>query len=683
MKRSRLFKTLLLAALVAAVPAVQAQSPTLHVVGAASTSSFLSAAIAADQLALNEIATNGTGSTQQTFHWTAKSSANIIDNRSSLILPALGNVFVVWIASNADPTGNTGVTDIWTAVSVDATVAVRSFSAQQSSGSGAQVQLIPAAAGNLVSPTSLWPDGLPDVSLLTATNVSSAIGTSASGAGDAYINVALADIRPEDALYATSRAIAKLNTTTWSGLGYIGPNADIGAPIYTALGTGTQAQPVLFALSGGIDPITKLAVPAYTSIPVGAAPLIFVLNNGGTFSSSTSNLVTGVGTKGPFPLAHLFDGTTAADTHNAAFGGPGDGLGTPLALFLREPISAAANVAEFTLFRTTNNTKDSQETGVVNPYDSPYNPLDLATPTHGIRLRALSTSEVVGKSGTGGYGLLGTSSSLGYILFSFANASKLDSTSFNYLTLDGVDPLSIPNTNNQQLPNPTSFTSGVPSEANVWGAGNGSFPNLRNGTYKAWTLLRYLVPNSLIGADPYGPDVLAQTAQDSVNTTSTDFVPFATSDGSDGLDVYRSHFKQSGVAGNNGNVTAANSFDGGNTLGGGAEAGGDVGGAIQGPFGVTVPTTNGAVTTSSTLTKGKGYKVTWKSGAPFTAGASWEGATIAIAGNSYTIANVALTTTVLYVTTTPGNNKTAVAYSAPFTYNEPLATAPGVLNEKQ
>jgi hypothetical protein len=683
MKRSSLFKSLVLSALAVGASIVQAQSPTLHVVGAASTSSFLSAAIAADQLALNEIANNNTGSTQQTFHWTAKNSANIVDNRSSLILPAVGNVFVVWIASNTDPTGNTGVTDIWTAESVDATVAVRSFSAQQATGSGAQLQLIPAVAGNLVSPTSLWPDNTADVSLVPATNVSSAIGTSSNGTGDAYINVALADIRPEDALYATTRALAKLNTTTYAGLGYIGANKNVGEPIYTAQGTGTQATPVLFALSGGEDPITHITVPDYTSISVGAAPLIFVLNNGGTYSSSTSNLVTGVGTTGPFPLAHLFDGTTAADTHNAAFGGPGDGLGTPLTLFLREPISAAGSVAEFTLFRTTGNTKDSQEVGVINPYDAPYNPLNLATPTHGVRERALSTSEVVGKSGAGGYGLLGISNSLGYILFSFSNAAKLDTTSFNYLTLDGVDPLSIPGTVNQELPNSALFAGGIPNQANVWGAGNPSFPTLRNGTYKSWTTLRYLVPNSLIGADPYGPDVLAQTAQDTVDTGSTDFVPFYTSSGSDGLDVYRSHFKQSGKVGNNGSVTAANSFDGGNTLGGGEESGGDVGGAIEGPFGVTLPSTTGTAITSGTNTAHKGYKVTWKTGVKFTAGTSWEGATITIAGNPYTIANVSLTATVLYVTTDPGANTVAVSYSAPFAYTEPLATAPGILNKKQ
>jgi hypothetical protein len=664
----RMFKPAMLLAILLA-GALSAAAQTLHVVGAAASSQFLTAAIGADQLALTEIANNGTQGTQATFHWTAKNAANILDNRAGgLILPELGNVFVVWIADASDPTGNTNVTDIWTAESVDSSVAVRAFSAQQTTGSGAQLELMPQAANNLVSPVSLWPDGNADVTLVGVSNVYNAIGTSSSGSGDAHINVALTDLRPEDALFATTRALTKLNTKTWAGLGYTTPNPDIGAPIYTAQGTGTQATPVKFGLSGQADPITKIVVPAYTTIPIGAAPVIFVLNNGGTFSSSTANLITGVGTKGPFPLAHLFDGTTTADTHNAAFGGPGDGAGTPLTLFLREPLSGTANVAEFTLFRTTGNTSDSQEVGVINPYDTPYNPLNLSTPVHGVRQRALSTSEVVSA-------LQGTSYSLGYIFFSFANASKLAKSNFNYLTLDGVDPLAIPGTVNQELPNGT-----VTAAASVWPSGP-SFPNLRNGTYKSWSFLRYLVPSSLVGADPYGPDVLAQSAQDLVDTTVSDFVPFYTSGGSDGLDVYRSHFTQSGIAGNNGAATAAT--PNGNTLGGDTEAGGDVGGAIQGPFGVTGPTTNGTVTTSGTLTKNKGYKVTWKGGIQFTAGTSWEGGSITINGTDYTIANVALTTTTLYVTADPGTNKTAVSYSAAFPYSYPLAAAPGVLNEKQ
>ena len=680
MKNKLRLGTLLLTAITAVVPA---NAQTVHVAGASATSQFLTAALAADQLAVNEIAANVANGTwgagqQATYHWTAKNSAYIIDNRDSLgrIVPEVGNVFVVWIASASDPTGNTNVTDIWTAESVDATVAVRAFSAQEKTGSGAQLQLVPAASGSLISPTSLWADGNPDVSLLTAPNVAAAVGTSSNGTGDVHINVALTDLRPEDALFATNRALAKLNTTTWAGLGYVGPTKYIGAPILTAQGTGTAATPVSFALSGKADPISKIDVPAYTTIAVGAGPMIFVLNNGGVFSSSTTNLITGLGTKS-FPLAHLFDGTTTADTHNAAFGGPGDGAGTPLILFLREPLAEAMNVIEYNLFRFVGNTDDSQEVGVINPTRAPYNPLNLATPGHGSRQRALSTSEVVGSSKTPTYGLLGNANSLGYIAFSFANASKLSGTNFNYLTVDGVDPLSIPGTNNQELPNGT-----VTSQAAVW-QGGPSFPNLRNGTYKAWSVERYLIPNSLLGADPYGPDVLAQSEQNNVDNTVTDFVPFYTSGGTDGLSVYRSHFTQSGVAPNNGVATAANLQNNGNTLGGTTEAGGDVGGAIEGPFGITAPDTPGTVTTSSTDTKNKGYAVTWKTGIKFTAGTSWEGGSITINGSSYTIANVAVTATKLYVTTNPGANTTAVAYAADFPYTYPAVAAPGILNKKQ
>ena len=125
MKKNRLI-IFLLAAIVAVVPAANGQ--TIHVAGASGSSQFLTAALGADQLALTEIAANvakgiWTQGQKSTFHWTAKNSANIIDTRdpAGRILPEIGNVFVVWIADSSDSTGNTNVTDIWTAVSVDAT----------------------------------------------------------------------------------------------------------------------------------------------------------------------------------------------------------------------------------------------------------------------------------------------------------------------------------------------------------------------------------------------------------------------------------------------------------------------------------------------------------------------------------------------------------------------------------
>ena len=94
-------------------------------------------------------------------------------------------------------------------------------------------------------------------------------------------------------------------------------------------------------------------------------------------------------------------------------------------------------------------------------------------------------------------------------------------------------------------------------------------------------------PTDAVGeSDPYGPAHLAQSAQDLVNTSETDFVPFVTSSGDDGLDVYRSHFTQSGITcaattnpGCNGILSSTTA---GSTLGGGTEAGGDEGGIIIG-----------------------------------------------------------------------------------------------------
>src|SRR5208283_2255364 len=193
MKRNSLLKALLLTAAVAIISAAEAQ--TVHVAGASASSQFLTAALGADQLALTEIANNVANGTwtagqKSAFHWTHSNSANIIDTRDpqGRILPELGNVFVVWIADASDPTGNTNVTDIWTAESVDSTVATRAFSAQPASGSGAQLQVIPAAASNppLITPQTLWGDGNADVSLVPATNVSAAIGTSSTGTGDVH-----------------------------------------------------------------------------------------------------------------------------------------------------------------------------------------------------------------------------------------------------------------------------------------------------------------------------------------------------------------------------------------------------------------------------------------------------------------------------------------------------------------
>jgi hypothetical protein len=99
---------------------------------------------------------------------------------------------------------------------------------------------------------------------------------------------------------------------------------------------------------------------------------------------------------------------------------------------------------------------------------------------------------------------------------------------------------------------------------------------LRDGSYRSWSLLRIVTDST--GVNLTNAQALVQATQNDINSIVPDFVPFTTTNGSDGLDVYRSHYTQSGYLGNNGSLVVNPT---GNTLGGGLEAGGDVGGCIE------------------------------------------------------------------------------------------------------
>jgi hypothetical protein len=721
-----LLAALLVTAIVAVVP-VAAQN--VHFVGAGSSAQFLMTAIAANQAALD--ANSALYSNANTVkHWTKKSVGSLTDNRDTLnrITAEPGQVFLVWIED-----GSGVVKDVWTMVQVDSTVGVRCILAQEKISGlqvpGCQVQIGGGVqvSDNLVSPNSLWPDNTGDVTVTL--NALNAINTSVSGG--VHVNVGLTDIRPEDALAATTRSLTALNTTTYKGLGYVGPTANIGAPINTDQSTNTNATPIKFALQGKADPFTHFTVGTYTTIPIGAAPIIFMANNN-TGTAAITNLVSGI-TPGvhaasqTYPASQFFGGVNTCDTHDAAFGGNGDGLGTPLAVFLREPLSGTMNTTEFTTFRTFGNTNSTQETGIINPTRAPYNPLHLACPngassTVGYRSRGIGTGEVRDA-------VKNTANSISYMFFAWANSNKYTALSkYNYLTLDGVDPLfdtptsysvctggtnngvicadntyctgggtcTAGGSSNQTMPECTSATCSTA----LWPSGN-SYPHLRDGTYKAWSLYRWIVYTG--SSDAYGPEAVAQDAQNRVDSDVADFVPFvacplgdptcASSSPTDGLSVYRSHFTQSGITCAalgpcNGAATAGNGFNGGNSLGGFTEGGGDEGGLIEGPFGITTPAAHGYVTWAATITTGKGYKVTWKQGDHFAA--SWGKGpwTITINGIGHTVASCSTctpTTTTLYVN--DGNLGTLplvqLSYSAPFSTGHIAAVAPGIVAKKQ
>jgi ABC-type phosphate transport system substrate-binding protein len=686
------FAAVVVTAIVALAPAANAQ--TLHVVGVGSSAQFLGTMIGESQLAANNLG----GQCQ--YHWTLKNGLNAHDNRDSLnrILDETGSVGIVWLADCSDITGATNITHIWLDAQYDSTLGVRLFSAQQKSptaGPGATVYLngvtAGEASGNLVSPNNLWADNKADVAIPGA--LVTFLGTSSPGTY--HVNMGLTDIRPEDALAATTRAKSALNTTTYSGLGYVGPTSQIGAPIYSSFSS-ANFTPIGFALSGSNDPInTGVPVPTYTTYPVGAAPIVFAYNNGGTYNSALANLVSGVkgdgtgNTAGSYKLANLFDGTTSCDSNNPAFGA-GDGLATPITVLLREPLSGTMNTTEYTLFRTTGNTSDSQEKGVINPTRAPYNPLNLACTGNGSRRRGIGTGEITGNINS-------ISNSIGYFFFSFANSAKVAGSASNphyqYLTIDGADPIGLPTTN-QELP----YCSASLCPASQW-AGGISFPSLRNGTYKAWSLYRWTIYDS--NTDSLGPKALVASIQDNIDSTVADFVPFTTSNNSDGLEVYRSHFTQSAKTCSytgtlaaqtcNGNQTPTELLTNGDSLGGGPEAGGDEGGSIIGWDHSTVKTANQTTGLCAGMTKvsktaGRNFGLSATS-AVHTGGnpAALEGLTVNINGSNYVVSScIAPTATTLYI---PGS--LGVQSNLPFSvYIAPTACGTtgcdnGVIGKKQ
>jgi len=544
--------TLALAACVALAPGASAQS--LKVLTAGSSAQFGPFAVAAYALAKSGGAT--------AYHYTVKSGAcpgatcyaYLNDSRkvgANTIAPEPGNLWVVWSTNG-----------IWAYLSVDSIVGVRSFSAvpRATLALDAQAALPLSATTNY----TFWADGTNDTALTTA--VYDALASKP-------LTAANTDVRPEDALFATNRA---LNT-----LGY-GAVADprtghsgqflIGNPIKSFFGTGV-AHPVSFAIAGGADPFSGEAGPAEVTIPVGAAPIIFLAS---TVAGSTTAGATNITTAN---AGLLFSGVSNCEASLVA---GATGVISPV---LREPISGTMNTTEFTVFEPGDPSNGhSQETGVSATAN---NPLDKSCGS-GFRYRAIGTGDEVGD-------VTGHANTVGYAFFSYESTGggKTD----KYITLNGIDPIN------------SSYTNGaLPTCPVVSGsyscpiAGGKSFINLREGKYSAWSIYRVVTDST----GETNAKTLVAKAQSLVNNNIPDFVSFTpvcttspTGTNDPGLDVYREHFVPSTIESvpdsvtitpNDGSLgasvtcTVKRATLPALTLGGGTEEGGDVGGIVQGPF---------------------------------------------------------------------------------------------------
>jgi len=186
-----------------------------------------------------------------------------------------------------------------------------------------------------------------------------------------FFNSGHTDVRPEDALFATTRALSSYNTTNGlTGLGYnqaacgsTGTGAaTVGCPLFDAFGQNSVFFVLNFALSGA-DPYTGATpVPAYTTVSLGASPLVVFVNNADSTNSlgfgmqqtgnSTGYLFKNINRK---VLAHIFDGTDSCTGDllpttptPAGYAGKIAGAGQPIQVNLRELLSGTYNAFEYT-----------------------------------------------------------------------------------------------------------------------------------------------------------------------------------------------------------------------------------------------------------------------------------------------------------------------------------------------
>jgi hypothetical protein len=529
-------------------------------------------------------------------HWSAsgKNSADNqnwaqgVDSRNNAIPPEAGTFFVAW-DNNSSPI------KIWSYLNVDTIVGQRLFFAVPRATQQIDSGALTAAGQNKVPAAILLnrqtSADQPDETTGIPSAVLSAIQTT--------FTAAISDVRPEDAKFEVNRILATFSASG-TGLGYGNPaNATcfqspdswtvsniLGCPIY---GTwGGRSVPVQYSLTG-TDPFTAKAAWKYKTIEVGAEPIIFVYN------ASNANGLGVLDADGNVAFKNL-NRITAAEVFNGALGRGQDldpslaaalqGISTnpPVFPILREPLSGTMTTTEFNVFRSVEMLKDlpnaaSQETGVNLGNSCALNsncpdPLYLPGPGSSIRYRAIGTgAEISGVSNVGGVKHI--ADSIGYAFFSFGNVNPIGGSSGvgRYVTLDGVDPIN--------AAYGTYVSDGVtynPGQlplclAPCTAPGGTSLPNVRNGSYGAWSIIRAV--SDATGINLTNTQALVTAAQNEVNNTTADFVPFVCKDttglctGEPGLHVFHSHFTPAGVAGapHNGNTTST-------------ESGGDVHGAV-------------------------------------------------------------------------------------------------------
>jgi hypothetical protein len=471
-----------------------------------------------------------------------------IDAATSPSLTETGNAWIAWTPQSKSCTNITASTLIYAQLQTDSVIGDRSYfngatlSAVTSPASQATNKLIFATGEQATLPAAIW------------TKLSGHVFTAAA-----------TDIRPEDAKFATARALATCDTA-------------VGSSQYLGLGYTSRSTPIQSYYSNSTFHVVDFALPtdgSFSVIPIGAAPIVVAVNP----SNASGFGNTGVTNISRSVLAKFLDGT---------YGNVSDlsGSGTAAAtVLIREPLSGTYNTMEYATPNTTT-LQTSQDVGQ-NQITAERNCTGGgtgATPitannilgTSGYTLhipsndnasayrnRAIGTGQEVSQ-------LLSVTDALGYSFWSTANFANATSTNAKYLQVDGVDPLQ------------SSYSAGVIPTSGNGLLSNVNFAHLQDGTYPLWSLLRLVTSNSGTTNYTYASQ-LGTAAQNFISSTSRpDFVPFSVGASTVTLHVLHSHFVPPTVTFSSTNIPAngSSAFTPSASSCTAAEIGGDVGGAI-------------------------------------------------------------------------------------------------------
>jgi ABC-type phosphate transport system substrate-binding protein len=481
---------------------------------------------------------NGNGGTSGACIWTETTSgaAYVTDTRPSVGLTESGNTWVVWTLGGGLSCSSPGTSSqVYFFISLDSTIGNRCLFAQP------QCTFTTTAS---VGDAGHNPDKLGFADTALPSGVLSAIN-------GASINISATDIPPTDSKFATYQALAVCGPlssgTQYQGYGY-GPGP-VGASILSSYSS-KSFHVVDFNIVGS-DPITGTAIPAFAITPVGAAPVVVVvntLNSNGFGASGVTNLDRAT-------LALMYSGilVRTADAIPQPFAGLSSSYSGITALS-RESLSGTYN----TFDRSIPNNKEiyrPQETGncTSGSYGVNTNPLNLTrtisqggTSTTGTHTRVIGTSEMISE-------VQAVQDSIGYAFWSAANFNGV--SNIKYLTVDGVDPLQ------------NTYTGGtLPQGAAL---ANVTLAHVADGSYPIWSEQRFVsYAGGLAAAQQISSWAQAQVSF-GTGATQPDWVT------APNLNVFHMHF-------NLPFITDQTASDGPRVCGAGAapEAGGDAGGLV-------------------------------------------------------------------------------------------------------